>query len=165
MENVLPLVESSTQAKTNILLTLIMPKPISIFHECKVIVIIICICVFIHKINKVSFNISYSLLKGFPFRSTLILNPTILLFCYLIEAISSFKSLITLVRSSSCWEKACIWKVFFAFSGRLEIFRNLWLCKNLLVAIKIYTHTSFFQTIQGFSLNCSQALHQSQWLS
>jgi len=63
MENVLPLVESSTQAKTNILLTLIMPKPISIFHECKVIVIIICICVFIHKINKVSFNISYSLLN------------------------------------------------------------------------------------------------------
>jgi hypothetical protein len=41
MENVLPLVESSTQAKTNILLTLIMPKPIFIFHECKVIVIIV----------------------------------------------------------------------------------------------------------------------------
>ena len=51
MENVLFLVESSTQAKTNILLALIMPKPISIFHECKVIVIMIYFCVFIHKIN------------------------------------------------------------------------------------------------------------------
>ena len=59
MKDVLFLAISSTPTKTNILSTLILPKSIFIIQGCKVMVIIIYICIFIHKINKVSFNIPY----------------------------------------------------------------------------------------------------------
>jgi len=63
MKNILLLAESFTLAETNILSALILPKSIFITNGCKfMVVIIIYICVFIHKINKLSINILYSLL-------------------------------------------------------------------------------------------------------
>jgi hypothetical protein len=53
MEDVFLLTISSTLAETNYLLASSLPKLIFIIHECKVMVIIIYICVFI----KVIFNI------------------------------------------------------------------------------------------------------------
>jgi hypothetical protein len=70
------------------------PKSILLSHECKVVVVVVVIiCVFINKINEVSFNI----LNNVSSPISPILKPSILLFCYLIKAILSFKSFITLV--------------------------------------------------------------------
>ena len=95
---ILPLTECSTLGKTNMPLSPVRPKSILLFHECKVVVVlvvvvIIIICVFINKINKVSYNISNNVSSPI----SPLLQPSILLFCCLIKAILSFKSFITLV--------------------------------------------------------------------
>ena len=88
---ILPLTECSTLGKTNMPLNPVRPKSILLSHECKVVVIVVVIiCVFI---NEVSFNI----LNNVSSPISPILKPSILLFCYLIKAILSFKSFITLV--------------------------------------------------------------------
>jgi len=91
---ILSLTECSTLGKTNMPLSPVRPKSILLSHECKVVVVVVVIiCVFINKINKVSFNISNNVSSPI----SPILKPSILLFCYLIKAILSFKSFITLV--------------------------------------------------------------------
>ena len=88
---ILSLTECSTLGKTNMPLSPVRPKSILLSHECKVVVIVVVIiCVFI---NEVSFNI----LNNVSSPISPILKPSILLFCYLIKAILSFKSFITLV--------------------------------------------------------------------
>ena len=91
---ILSLTECSTLGKTNMPLSPVRPKSILLSHECKVVVVVVVIiCVFINKINEVSFNI----LNNVSSPISPILKPSILLFCYLIKAILSFKSFITLV--------------------------------------------------------------------
>lgn len=66
------------------------------------------ICVFIQKINKVSFNILYGLSGSIASLISLYFQsicPTIL---SLAKVISSFRSSVALVGSSSCWTKVCI---------------------------------------------------------
>jgi hypothetical protein len=143
MEDVLPQVESSTLAKTNILLALILPKLIFIIHKYKVIVIIIYICVFIHKINKVSFNISCSPTDRVsspisPYSQST--HPTILL-SYRSHLI--FQVFHHLSQKLKLLSESLHLKGFIYFRCReLVIFRHLKIGKNWLLARKIYPHNS-----------------------
>jgi len=123
MEYVLPLAESSILVETNTLLAFIMSKSISITHTCKVMVIIIYICIFIHKKSVLTFCTTLQIM--FPLWLAPILNPSIPLFCCLIKAISSFRSFVTLVSNSSCWVKAWIWKMLFTFGVTESLFLEI----------------------------------------